>query len=528
MPGSNEARFQEADLGERFHWHKKEAQEQRSGLSREEIQRRESERRAEAIREVEQLNARREQRERERKAREDDRAHSMRSAESVAMAEWVAKEDQFHIEQMKLRAKIRVRENRAKPIDLLVLNWMWANPRFLRVADDDGDAGLDLDLREPSEVIRGLLTSELEELHSDIQSFVKLERESETVEYWKNALIVCDDKLRSLRGETDGSHVDPSILTETDAMLSSKSADELLDLQRQIREKLRSGEPLDVEYWESLLRRIVVWRSIAKLRSLYSEVQKNRSGQLQQRQRSEAEQHQSEVANELEEDTKVVAHEPETWSEAMEPPTEKEQNLSYDQRKLPIVTVASQWAALLAARRSVLRTAYVPRMAQAKNMEGDKKETAEDKMFRLEAERELDAEEETFNQDVQLPSNPNYQWADKYRPRKPRYFNRVHTGYEWNRYNQTHYDSENPPPKVVQGYKFNIFYPDLIDPSRPPTYKILREDSDDTVLLRFSAGPPYEDIAFRIVDRAWEFSHRRGFRCTFERGVLQLHCTFLC
>ena len=36
-------------------------------------------------------------------------------------------------------------------------------------------------------------------------------------------------------------------------------------------------------------------------------------------------------------------------------------------------------------------------------------------------------------------------------------------GYEWNKYNQTHYDTDNPPPKVVQGYKFNILYHDLID-----------------------------------------------------------------
>ena len=84
-------------------------------------------------------------------------------------------------------------------------------------------------------------------------------------------------------------------------------------------------------------------------------------------------------------------------------------------------------------------------------------------------------------------------WQDKYRPRKPRYFNRVHTGYEWNKYNQTHYDSDNPPPKVVQGYKFNIFYPDLIDKSKAPTYRIEREPgNNDTVLIRFIAGPPYE------------------------------------
>ena len=38
------------------------------------------------------------------------------------------------------------------------------------------------------------------------------------------------------------------------------------------------------------------------------------------------------------------------------------------------------------------------------------------------------------------------------------------------RYNQTHYDHDNPPPKVVQGYKFNIFFPDLINKDEAPTY----------------------------------------------------------
>ncbi|KAH9671673.1 Cactin [Citrus sinensis] len=80
-----------------------------------------------------------------------------------------------------------------------------------------------------------------------------------------------------------------------------------------------------------------------------------------------------------------------------------------------------------------------------------------------------------------------YWWHDKYRPRKPKYFNCVHTGYEWNKYNQTHYDHDNPPPKIVQGYKFNIFYPYL---------------------------------AFIVVNKEWEYSHKKGFKCTFERGIL--------
>ena len=43
-----------------------------------------------------------------------------------------------------------------------------------------------------------------------------------------------------------------------------------------------------------------------------------------------------------------------------------------------------------------------------------------------------------------------YWWHEKYLPRRPKYFNRVHTGHEWNKYNQTHYDADNPPPKTVQ------------------------------------------------------------------------------
>ena len=122
-----------------------------------------------------------------------------------------------------------------------------------------------------------------------------------------------------------------------------------------------------------------------------------------------------------------------------------------------------------------------------------------------------------------------YLWSDKYRPRKPRYFNRVKTGYDWNKYNQAHYDHDNPPPKTVQGYKFNVFYPDLIDKSKAPTYKIERDVSsinDDTCILKISSGPPYEDVAFRIVNKEWEYSHKKGFKCTFERGIFHLYVNF--
>lgn len=73
-----------------------------------------------------------------------------------------------------------------------------------------------------------------------------------------------------------------------------------------------------------------------------------------------------------------------------------------------------------------------------------------ERYYREVAEREKrelgsDESEEEFGDleqdlDLELPAPAKYDWNDRYRPRKPRFFNRVHTGFEWTRYNQTHYE----------------------------------------------------------------------------------------
>ena len=156
---------------------------------------------------------------------------------------------------------------------------------------------------------------------------------------------------------------------------------------------------------------------------------------------------------------------------------------------------------------------------------------ATDALYDREVARGVQEDEEIFAGEEEISTLSKTQGASKHRPRKPRYFNRVQMGYEWNKYNQTHYDHSNPPPKVVQGYKFNIFYPDLIDKTKAPTYRIEREDGrkkgqsfapageEDTCLIRFMSGPPYEDLAFRIVDKEWDYSAKRerGFKSSFDK-----------
>ena len=77
---------------------------------------------------------------------------------------------------------------------------------------------------------------------------------------------------------------------------------------------------------------------------------------------------------------------------------------------------------------------------------------------------EVGANERVFNECVEV--NANYDWSSKYKPIKPRYSNKVKMGFDWNRHNQAHYTSDNLPPKTIQGYRFNIFYPYLVDKTK--------------------------------------------------------------
>ena len=76
------------------------------------------------------------------------------------------------------------------------------------------------------------------------------------------------------------------------------------------------------------------------------------------------------------------------------------------------------------------------------------------------------------------------------------------------------------------GYKFNIFYPDLLDKFKTPQFHLSESDIQDMLTIRFEAGAPYEDIAFRIVAREWDLNEHSGYLCVFDKGVLHLHFNF--
>lgn len=117
-------------------------------------------------------------------------------------------------------------------------------------------------------------------------------------------------------------------------------------------------------------------------------------------------------------------------------------------------------------------------------------------------------------------------WIDELRPRKPHFFNRVKLGYDWSRINQLHYSKDNPPPREVFGYRFNVFYPNLPDSSFVPKYEIKIAENPEHCFITFKAGPPYEDISFKILNKQWNMADRKTFKCIFDRGILHLYFDF--
>ncbi|KAF9978980.1 hypothetical protein BGZ73_007867 [Actinomortierella ambigua] len=556
--------FNDANLGQKFVWAKKREVEKKKGISKSESARRDAERREEAMKELEKLNRKRIEREREREEREEELQRIQRMSEQAQLGDWQAKEDEFHLEQAKRRAEIRIKNSRAKPIDILAINVKMISddktPEEMDEEDEEEDLGFEIEVEEPYTIFENLSLEEVEELHQDIKFYLSLDKHESSKEFWRAMLIVCDDKLAELKRRPDEkSVVAPTIIENITRMLEGKSLEQLQLLQGQFRNKLNSGGAIEVEYWETALKILIVWIAKVKLQQMHQMVLEKRLDQLKRRQQREAQKETAQLAavmamqtqdvhgdtslfdqNEAREEDEDESLEDDqaaaagmVYDRSMSP--EPMDHIPQDDASLEVVDADEDWRNVVEQRRKVLLKQFNPKKRVAHQ---DDEEHPDDAfvakvMYEKEAAKnvggpmEVEGDEtSTFNADAPLQQQ-TYMWQDKYRPRKPRFFNRVHTGYEWNKYNQTHYDHDNPPPKIVQGYKFNIFYPDLIDKSKAPTYVIEREPGNtDTVLIRFKAGPPYEDIAFRIVNREWEHSHKRGFKSVFDRGVLQLHFNF--
>uniref|UniRef100_H2YJA6 Splicing factor Cactin n=1 Tax=Ciona savignyi TaxID=51511 RepID=H2YJA6_CIOSA len=489
-------------------------------------------------------------RERERQQRDEEMEIMQREKEADHFKAWEDQEDKFHLEQAKLRSQIRIQDSRAKPIDLLA--------NYASSAQEGAEDMSGVEMHEPYTYLNGLTMVDLEDLLEDIKVYMELEQDR-NVEFWKDMTVITEDELHTLK-KIAHDEVFSCTANEVTHSWPVKLTPKLLALKQKIIEKLASGY-VDIGYWESLLSQLKAFLARARLRDRHQALLQDKLHKLKLEQlgenegeRKTAPDESSEVSPKAEGTSDPTEVDEDQVKE--EENIEKEDKVTLTEGDLELKCMEEfdegKVRRIGVYRHDIFQIdlppgSYSPKLLRLRDLPpdvvlldpeedtmtidgkrklltktGDARSGQEDAFIRRAKEGMDTQEEATFAVEANL-SHQVFLWADKYRPRKPRFFNRVHTGFEWNKYNQTHYDFDNPPPKVVQGYKFNIFYPDLIEKHVPPTYTITPDgDSTDFAVLRFSAGPPYQDIAFKIVNREWEYSHKHGFRCQFLNSIFQL------
>ncbi|XP_076792155.1 splicing factor Cactin-like [Arvicanthis niloticus] len=92
---------------------------------------------------------------------------------------WEEQEDSFHLQQAKLCSKIRIRNGRAKPIDLLA--------KYISAEEDN----LAVEMHEPYTFLHGLTVADMEGLLEDIQVYMKLEQ-GKNLDFWQDMTTITE------------------------------------------------------------------------------------------------------------------------------------------------------------------------------------------------------------------------------------------------------------------------------------------------------------------------------------------------
>jgi hypothetical protein len=498
----DKAKESEEKNTEQFIWRKKNQKIGLDKLDPEKIVMLNKMKQEETAKELEKLKRRKIDREREREERDREREFLQRQKETEYHKEWEKQEDSFQLKQVKLRSKIRIEEGRAKPIDLLA--------RYINAEEDD----LAVEMHEPYTYLNGLNIRDLEDLIEDIKVYSDLEM-GINGDYWKDITLVTEDELTKLQKLDKNSRehagdrregINQSVLQDVSTMFRGKNYEQLANLEKSIKNKVKNEAGIDIGYWESLLAQLKAHMARARLRDRHQKVLNDKLTTLRKQQgisddkrikQEPKERKKSKDKDEDEDEFEKRMNERIKREEAKLKEREEEgdnddsfemteemsqmaislaeyENGNYspvylnpDDLSLTevfIVTQAEDNDRLEFKRKQVLGSGYVkPELDEAfeakardriQNEDEDNDDDDDAMVSKLASDDNQDTTKKSQTTEIALEHH--YLWSDKYRPRKPRYYNRVHTGYDWNQYNKKHYDIDNPPPKTVQGYKFNV------------------------------------------------------------------------
>lgn len=498
--------FGDSSLTKKFVWEKKIKRDLE--LNKKDTKKSSKEKERRRLQEIKLARLKREEREKEREELENRKEEETRQRERDMYADWFEKEEQFHAKQRKKRSKIRFQQQRERLIDHLCkvpllhdeYQEIEAEMEAYQIHTFDKGyhefaLGSSLRCKDPITLIRALDAAHLREVSLELEDRTESEknkvpstskadspasttgRDPASFPFSFYELLLEDVKYRiSVLNEFNARvSMQKNVKKDLEDLIQGRSLKELESLAKETNpmNKTRHGrEGVDVDYWQEVYEGVKAAKRRLLIEQKLRTVWKTRARIL---------------------------------------------------KKLNITVEDSFEDFIDTGQKSVKAS---PDNASETTALALSDGTSDDKKIDTIIKNEILNEDEELMPARDEVSTSRVPKDDRASLKKPRYFNKVKVGFMWNKYNRTHYDEDNPPPKTVKGYKFNIFYPALKHSNQAPRFYLEGADTEEFAILRFKTGAPYQDVAFKILNKEWEKNPWHGFKCVFEKGILQLHFNF--
>lgn len=158
-----------------------------------------------------------------RQAAREDIEMIAREEEKRQNADWRRVEDAFHLKQAEMRAKIRIKEGRPEPIDLLIRYIAYGEPSDSKSRDEYEE----FELEQPTKYIKNLSVEEFEDLIADIKVWLDLSNvinrklqagrmisKGKHTEFWDDIEILAKFELKKLKNERPEESIHSNVMTE--------------------------------------------------------------------------------------------------------------------------------------------------------------------------------------------------------------------------------------------------------------------------------------------------------------------------
>ena len=259
--------FGDSNLLQPFIWGKKVSKDRSEGRKEESDT---EAHRLKLMHDIDKVRKRREERENELEEMERLRSEEQRLRESATYGDWQQKEEDFLLNQTRVRSKIRLTENRQQPIDSIAKNILLIESTASMQESDALEttlSNLDVELRDPVSLVEGLNNEQLEQLAKDVDEYLQFEinKKGNYQNFWSSLKNIVSSERR--KNENADRMVHKSVTGDVEKLFRGKSEEELNHIQQDIQKTISEGKRGDVSYWEQMAQEVTLQRaktSVAK------------------------------------------------------------------------------------------------------------------------------------------------------------------------------------------------------------------------------------------------------------------------